>query len=131
VPMFQAGAADQVRQAGRVATEDYGTPGYSIWELSALSADQISTVHGLYVPWVAGYNPAPMLGTLIVKSQTAVHIRCVPNTNDSIGVVLGDLQPSERIDVLERRVIGNFEWVRHRRGWSASRNTSTGDVYLG
>jgi hypothetical protein len=42
----------------------------------------------------------------------------------------GFLQPNEQITVLERSILGSMIWVRHSRGWSLSRNSATGEVFL-
>ncbi len=129
VVLTQFGAEGDMREAGRAALEpQQGAAGIGFWRLGAASAPQLAAVRGVAMPWLAGYTPTSTLGTVAVRTTTALRIRAVPSDS---GEILGQLFPNEAVSVLERASFPPFEWVRHRRGWSAARNTQTGEVYLG
>ncbi|MCC7209885.1 MAG: hypothetical protein IT323_21465, partial [Anaerolineae bacterium] len=128
LPMLPPSPAEQVFRAVRFATDNQGAPGISFGMLSRFAEGDLGTVRGQVIPWLSGQVPARNLGTLQVKATRAVSVRTTPSES---AVVLDQLAPGARITVLERRTITPWEWVRHTKGWSAARNTGTGEVFLG
>jgi hypothetical protein len=128
MPMLPPSPADQVSQAVRFATDSQGGPGVSFGMLSRFAEGDLGTVRGQVIPWLSGMVPARNLGTLQVRATRPVNVRVTPAES---AVVLEQLAPGARITVLERRTITPWEWVRHGKGWSAARNTGTGEVFLG
>ncbi len=129
VILTQFGADGDMREAGRAALEpQQGAAGIAFWRLGTASASQLAALRGVAMPWLAGYSPTSTLGTVAVRTSAPLRIRAVPSEQ---GEILGQLLPNEPVSVLERLSLPPFEWIRHRRGWSAARNTATGEVYLG
>ena len=96
--------------------------------LATIGAQEFSTIQAVYVPWTAGLAPTPTQpDVLVVQTNSTLRIRSAPSLD---AAVVGYLQPGEQITVLERSVVGSIVWVRHSRGWSASRNAATGEIYL-
>lgn len=124
LPILQLDTADVLRGATRLATEQYNVPGVMYWRLAT---GDPTPVNGMVVPWLAGYVPAPSLGVLTVRTTQPVRVRVVPSES---GETLGLLEPGTQITVLEKRSMPPLEWVRHRAGWSAARNTVTGEVFM-
>jgi hypothetical protein len=135
VPMLQAEPTDgqrvppeHIRQAARLSFETYNVPAVSFWRLETVGPQEFNAIQGVYVPWTAGLAPAPARPDVLVTQTTApLRIRVTPAMDAAI---VGYLQPGERITIRERSVIGPTVWVRHDRGWSVSRNASTGETYL-
>jgi hypothetical protein len=128
VPLLQASQPDDMRRAVRFATDMHGTPGVTFGMLHRIPDGAFAAIRGIPIPWFSGTIPARNLGTLQVRTTRALNIRATPADS---AVVLGQLSPGDRITVLERRLITPWEWVRHRLGWSAARNTATGELFLG
>jgi hypothetical protein len=129
VVLTQFGADGDMREAGRAALEpQQAAAGIGFWRLGTASAEQLAAVRGVALPWLAGYVPTSTLGTVAVRTAAPLRIRAVPSER---GEILGQLLPNEPVSVLERLSLPPLEWIRHRRGWSVARNTTTGEVYLG
>jgi hypothetical protein len=135
VPMLQAEPTNskpvppaQIRQAARLSFESYPAVGVSYWRLGAIGPQEFAAIQGVSVPWAAGLIPTPPpQDTLITQTTAPLRIRTGPSLDTGI---IGYLQPGERINALERKVIGSMLWVRHDRGWSMARNGATGEIYL-
>jgi len=124
VPIIQGGTDADLREGARAAMDANGAYGVTVWRLSG---QDLFNVRGLYAPWLAGYTPIPALGTFTVRTSGTLRIRAVPSDQ---GEVLGQLRPGEMVTGLERRSVPPFEWIRHSRGWTASRNTATNEFFL-
>ncbi|MBX3085838.1 MAG: hypothetical protein KF716_29640 [Anaerolineae bacterium] len=118
--------AEQVRLVAQAAFDVHNCQGISFWRLGLFGTGEYDAIRSINVSMMGGYTVRAPLGTVTVKVN-GVRIRTVPSLT---GDVLGQLQLNEQITVLERRVLGGFEWVRFDRGWSASRNTTTGETFM-
>lgn len=132
IPMFKietSGAASSatLRLAARFAFDSHGCQGLSFWHLGTLGTPEYDAMKSLSVPYLAGTSTRPPLGAMTVQAGSPLRVRTVPNTN---GDILGQLIPGQTVNIIEKRILGGIEWVRHETGWSAARNTSTGEAYL-
>jgi hypothetical protein len=118
---------EQVRQVVRAAFELHGCQSVSFWRLGVLGAAEFTAIRSINMPLMAGYTVRQPLGTLTVRPLAGVRVRTVPSTT---GDLLETLPQNAQIIALEKRIIAGFEWVRHEKGWSASRNTTTGEIFL-
>jgi hypothetical protein len=135
VPMLQAESTGgkpvppaHMRQAARMAFELCNAPAVSYFRLGAIRAEEFGVIQGVQVPWTAGLMAAPPSPEILVTQSTGpLRIRATPSMDAAPN---GFLQPNEQITVLERSILGSMIWVRHSRGWSLSRNSATGEVFL-
>ncbi len=124
LPLLQVGVGAVTRGAVRFATDGNGSAGVGF--LNAVSPGDLSVVRAASLPWLAGYIPRRVQGTLKVAAST-LRVRALPLPDAE---VLESLKAGDRVEVLETRSIPPLEWVRHAKGWSAARSTATGEVFL-
>jgi hypothetical protein len=111
-----------------MAFELCNSPAVSYFRLGAISAAEFGVIQGVQVPWTAGLMAAPPTPEVLVTQTTApLRIRATPSMDAATS---GFLQPNEQVTVLERSILGSLIWIRHSRGWTASRNSATGEVFL-
>jgi hypothetical protein len=118
--------AHQVRLVAQTAFDVHNCQAVSFWRLGVFGNAEFEAIRTVHVPQMVGFTPRAPLGNATVRVES-LRIRIVPSET---GDPIGQLRRGEQIAVLERRVIAGFEWVRHSRGWSAARNTTTGETFL-